>query len=679
MMWLEKLPTLSTVIVLTVMFACLERQVRSATSRFWKIAWFLMFLHFAAQFLEPADGAVNPLLAIMDWGSLQMSAVAFVVSMARVAENRVRRNWLIFLLGLPSLTYVVLGSYDVKLSWPYVVCLFACFAGGIGFWFYIQKASTTSIALAIAVALVAIWSMRAALHGNIDAGATALLGFGFAMPGVLMCRNRWRMSPGVITIILGFLFWGAVFPLGMLTDRLFPQVHIPAEIWNIPKMWVAFGMVLTVIEDLRRKDQEQNVQMQRFSAITSQLLSGATVDSLCAEITRAITEVTPFQIAAIYLDDGSHALRIPSASGVTGEALIAMRENARNRSGEEIKDACAQGRMIGRNSFVVSSLEGMTCSPPAPSTKHESNSRWNTGDELLIPMRSGYETCLGCIVLREPRNPMDVNAAQLSRIELLAADLAVALELRSMQNQLVRADKLAALGRLVAGVAHELNNPLTAVIGYSELLGVEGSITTARAQGGKLLGEARRMQRIVENLLRFSRQAPKIRSTVDIATVLHEVLALQEYYRRPADLKIVVDMQPGMRSVIVNEDQLKQVLLNLFNNAVDAVQDSEREKKIIVRVFEQDGKAFIQLQDTGAGFSDVNRAFDPFYTTKPLGKGTGLGLSICYGIVKEHAGEIRAENLSDGARVTVELPLAEKLNSIPIELSFPAMYSTSVH
>jgi len=108
----------------------------------------------------------------------------------------------------------------------------------------------------------------------------------------------------------------------------------------------------------------------------------------------------------------------------------------------------------------------------------------------------------------------------------------------------------------------------------------------------------------------------------------------------------------------VDEDQFKQILLNLVNNAIDAVEHMEAPKRITVRAFARGNRAIIEVEDTGAGFKDLNRALDPFYTTKPVGKGTGLGLSICYGIIKEHDGEIRLANLQPhGARVTVELPL----------------------
>jgi signal transduction histidine kinase len=150
------------------------------------------------------------------------------------------------------------------------------------------------------------------------------------------------------------------------------------------------------------------------------------------------------------------------------------------------------------------------------------------------------------------------------------------------------------------------------------------------------------------------------RQAVDLAAVVQDVLALREYYVRTRGLEVVVDIQANLPQVAVDEDQFKQILLNLVNNAIDAVEAESELRKITIRAFPRGSRAIVEVEDTGPGFSDVNRALDPFYTTKPVGKGTGLGLSICYGIIKEHDGEIRIENVQPhGARVTVELPLAE--------------------
>jgi two-component system NtrC family sensor kinase len=242
----------------------------------------------------------------------------------------------------------------------------------------------------------------------------------------------------------------------------------------------------------------------------------------------------------------------------------------------------------------------------------------------------------------------------------LAADLAVALELKSLQSQLIRSEKLAALGQLVAGVAHELNNPLAAVMGYSDLLGDDVPSGPPREKLDKLVNESRRMKKIVENLLRFSRQSTVDRQSVDLAPVIRDVLTLREYYAHTRGLEILSDIRSNLPRVAVDEDQFKQILLNLLNNSIDAVETAEDPKRITVRAFVRANRAVIEVEDTGPGFKDLNRALDPFYTTKPVGKGTGLGLSICYGIVREHDGEIKLANLQPrGSRVTVELPLGE--------------------
>lgn len=215
--------------------------------------------------------------------------------------------------------------------------------------------------------------------------------------------------------------------------------------------------------------------------------------------------------------------------------------------------------------------------------------------------------------------------------------------------------------QLVAGVAHELNNPLTAVMGYGELLGDEIRAGSARNQLDKLLRESHRMKRIIDNLLHFSRQGPTTGSLVDVNVAIQEVIALRECRTHNRDFEILVEAQAGLRPVSLDADHLKQILQNLLNNAVDAFHDSPLAKVVTIRALEKEGMATIEVEDTGPGFEDVRRAFNPFYTTKPVGKGTGLGLSICYGLVKKNGGDIFAENLPCGARVVVRLPFASQI------------------
>jgi two-component system NtrC family sensor kinase len=665
---LEKIPTVVTVAVLVGIFAGLKRHSHSARLQLWLVAWFLVFTHFVAQMFEPASGPASAWLVALDLGSLQASAVAFVASVASVVDDRVKRRLMLLITGIPSVAYAVLAAYDVHLRWPYVVCLATAIGGAIVFLAWVRKKPVWYVLLMSAMgAGGGVWAIRAACMGSFDEGLTALLGLGFGLPGILICRNYWRPSPGILTVAAGFFCWGAVFPAAMLLEHFAPALSVPPELWNTPKMFVAFGMILAIVEDksesieaMQRKERALNHQLERFSAITSRLLSGATVELLCDEIASAVAEVSNFQAAAIHLDNGGQGLRLAGASGLSAERVAQLQSKARSWTTDDIKDFCTRGRQIGQNSFVLSHREAAKYQPVKSGKEYPPNSHWNTGDELLIPLCSARGGYLGCIALDDPRDVGAVTAAELSRIELLAADLSVALELKSLHNQLIRSEKLAALGQLVAGVAHELNNPLTAVMGYGELLSEDVPAGTMRDRLEKLVNEGRRMKKIVENLLRFSRQRAVDRQAVDLTAVVQDVLSLREYYVRTRGLEIVVDIQAGLPQVAVDEDQFKQILLNLVNNAIDAVEAEAGTKRITIRAFPRGSRGILEVEDTGPGFSDVNRALDPFYTTKPVGKGTGLGLSICYGIIKEHDGEIRLENVQPhGARVTVELPLAE--------------------
>lgn len=166
------------------------------------------------------------------------------------------------------------------------------------------------------------------------------------------------------------------------------------------------------------------------------------------------------------------------------------------------------------------------------------------------------------------------------------------------------------------------------------------------------------MQRIIDNLLRFARSKAIEHGPLDLQVVLREALALFEYKLRSGSIELRTSIDPALPRIVGDEGQMKQVFVNLLNNALDAV-EGVPERRISIEMFARQNHVVIRFTDSGKGFHDVNRAFDPFYTTKPVGKGPGLGLSICYGLVKEHGGEIHAENLEPGAMVTVELPRAQ--------------------
>ncbi|HUK17545.1 MAG TPA: GAF domain-containing protein [Bryobacteraceae bacterium] len=232
-------------------------------------------------------------------------------------------------------------------------------------------------------------------------------------------------------------------------------------------------------------------------------------------------------------------------------------------------------------------------------------------------------------------------------------------DLRLTQEQLLQSEKMSAVGQLISGVAHELNNPLTAILGYAQLLESEKLSERCSDFVGKLYKQAQRTHRVVQNLLSFARQRKPEKQRVDLRKVLDETLALREYDLRVHRIQLEREIEPDLPVVTADPHQLEQVFLNIINNAVDAMLETSQGGKLKVSMRFRNGCLHTEFHDSGPGIKEPKKIFDPFYTTKSVGKGTGLGLSICYGIIKEHGGEISARNRPEGgACIEVRLPSA---------------------
>src|ERR1700757_613723 len=230
-------------------------------------------------------------------------------------------------------------------------------------------------------------------------------------------------------------------------------------------------------------------------------------------------------------------------------------------------------------------------------------------------------------------------------------------DLRKTQEQLLQSEKMSAVGQLIAGVAHELNNPLTAILGYAQLLESEKLEPRAMEYANKIFKQGQRTHRVVQNLLSFARQRKPQRDEVDLRGVLDETLTLRDYDLKTNNIQVQTELPSEPTMVIADPHQLEQVFLNIINNAVDAILETSHAGKLKISISSQNGQIATQFHDNGPGIKDPKRIFDPFYTTKSVGKGTGLGLSICYGIVKEHGGDITANNTpAGGAVIEVRLP-----------------------
>jgi signal transduction histidine kinase len=247
--------------------------------------------------------------------------------------------------------------------------------------------------------------------------------------------------------------------------------------------------------------------------------------------------------------------------------------------------------------------------------------------------------------------------ADADRARLLARSEQSVENLQRLQAQMVQTEKLVSLGQLAAGAAHEINNPLAAILGFSDLLADDPTLPEkARVTAGKIRDQARRTKTLVANLLRFARQVPPERTLLDINTVVTNAVQLRALDLRSSKSRIDLQLESVLPGVRGDGNQLLQVFFNIVNNGIDAMETSEG-GVLTIKTIRDRGNVVILFTDTGPGIKDPQRVFDPFYTTKPVGKGTGLGLSICFGIVQEHAGKILCYNSQQGGAVfRVELP-----------------------
>jgi PAS domain S-box-containing protein len=441
------------------------------------------------------------------------------------------------------------------------------------------------------------------------------------------------------------------------------------------------GFVLDITEhkqaemDIRRRNRE----LLALNAIAELLTQCATLEEGLNDALLRVTELSAVDAAVVYfLDESARTLRCAASVGY---------RSALARRSAPVEISAALIRQIRQVRVTI--LSGTA--PALPEEFRELHRHEGIHVSQVVVLWA-KDRIIGVLVV----GCREMRAFSTGELNLLSAignqiattiDKSLLLEktreayetLRRAQEQLLQSEKMVAVGQLISGVAHELNNPLTAILGYSQLLKSE-ELHSARGANyvDKLYKQAQRTHHIVQNLLSFARQHKPERAPVQLNQILEDTLVLREYDMKLNNIVLRREFDPTLPLTGGDFHQLQQVFLNILNNAVDAIQEKGGPGEIWLHTEAVGNRLRVELTDSGPGVQNPHRIFDPFYTTKPVGKGTGLGLSICYGIVKEHGGEIQVRNSPPrGATFTITLPLLVVPSVPPTADASRATYAAS--
>jgi PAS domain S-box-containing protein len=421
------------------------------------------------------------------------------------------------------------------------------------------------------------------------------------------------------------------------------------------------GVLLDITEKKKAENEiwGRNRELSALNALAGSLNQSFDLNEILQTVLRQMVELFGTDTAALYLFDNETSMlrkkaaytQLDAGGDTDGELIVPLGlfDQIKRMHTEIIRDCEIRENPVLAQAVASEGLKSSQCVVlwrkaevlGALVTGSRSQHEFGSEDEHIM-------VALGRQI-----------AGTIDRINLYDETRRAYDDLRRTQEQLLQSEKMSAVGRLISGVAHELNNPLTAISGYIQLLESQEITPQVQEFAGKLHKQAERAQRIVQNLLSFSRQHKPQRTHVDLRRVMEDTIALRDFELKTQGIVLEREFEAVLPAVVADPHQLEQVFLNIINNAVDAILETGHGGVFRIRIFAEGPQVVCEFHDSGPGMVDPKHVFDPFYTTKGVGKGTGLGLSICYGIVKEHGGEITAGNhVRGGAVVQVRLSAA---------------------
>jgi signal transduction histidine kinase len=427
----------------------------------------------------------------------------------------------------------------------------------------------------------------------------------------------------------------------------------------------------------RKRERRIREEMEAYACLDARLRPSQDLTALGRRVCGIVGQKSPFQRVALLARDGKGGLSIAGSFGMDEPLLrhlgvwatrIAEPVPGTGSSRARLRSIIGPSIELGNRSLAVF----LTETSAAPSGTSAPDGLQQPERIIIVPFATtGDRRLLGAIVvcanhvLSIRRGLVDETLAPL---ETLAAKLGRALENVALAERLLRSEKLTGLGLLAGGIAHALNNPLTAVMGFAELISETAAEPRVQQDAGTIVREAQRMRSTVESLLNLWRPAIHREEAVDMAEMVRELACACEHKLAERGVRLAIEIGDDLPRVGGNPDRLRQVMEHLLNNAAQAIEtypdpSADQAHAIRVAVTSDTGtdtpsSLQIIVSDTGPGFREPGSVFDPFYTTREPGEGAGLGLSLCYSIVREHNGDITAFNLHPhGAAVMIELPI----------------------
>ena len=696
---LYQVPTLALLAALVAVFGALwlegysqpgvwSRSGEAPTARrrqlLWLAGWTCAVVQLAAEvagWSEPGPRLTISLVA------MELTPLMFLASLAPQYITRKPPILYIAAFGLPVMVYCAVAGFHPEPGPVGQVVLLVCAAVAIGVaarWSLHRHLVPIWLSLVVVAAIGACalwmtvrrnyWEVGQLVHGGV-----------LLMTALLFIAAFRRLTAGLVFTVGGLTLWS----LPAFLDPVMGMQSMPAEfesILNLVKVITAVGMIVLVLEDAlasnvvaQERDRRARLEMEKYSGLYLEDMPFDQESGHYNRMCETIAGVSRFAQAAIFVQGVDGTFRLAGHAGMSGAlegALDALAQRTTEAQTLEV---------AGGNYFtpVVGTLTLMDLTPlmqPGDELEQMNFRRaWVMGVRTRAGRLAGVLMLAG---LRNPNHPLLIE--DVLPLELLVARLGAAREHVELLRRLMQSERLAGLGRLAGGVAHELNNPLQAVTGFAQLL-TDANDRTTQEQAGVILSEARRMKQIIESLMRFRNAAASSRSPVSVELVLRDIENLARHDLDRASVILEMQIPDNLPRVKADPEQIRQVFLQVMRNAIASLEGAPEgvERRLRVEVAAIPRAVEVMFSDTGPGFAEPARAFDPFFTSRNTGDGValpsqapggwpdsssqqgkswpggdpGLGLSICYAIIREHGGEISAVNLHPrGAAVVIELP-----------------------